>query len=46
MSAAVQAGVNKAMKGKLVLPVGLFPRLIAAAAAVVAVAGGIKGLVS
>lgn len=45
MAAAVQAGVNKAMRGKLVLPMGLLPRVIGIVAAGVAIAGGIKGLI-
>lgn len=44
MAAAVQAGVNKAMRGKIVVPAGLLPRAIAVVAAGVAIAGGIKGL--
>jgi len=45
MAAAVKAGVDKAMRGRVALPVGLVPKVIAVVAAIVAVAGGIKGLI-
>lgn len=45
MQQAVQAGVRHAMRGKVLLPAGLFARIVGVLAAAVAIAGGIKGLI-
>ena len=45
MAKAVHAGVNQAMRGKLVVPLGIVPKFLVALAALVAIAGGIKGLI-